>query len=44
VAAVRPDAVVRGGDGYLRVDYARLGLRFQTWDEWLAAGGQANSP
>jgi len=44
VAAVRPDAVLRGGDGYLRVDYARLGLRFQTWDEWLAAGGQPNGP
>jgi hypothetical protein len=44
VAAVRPDAVRRGDDGYLRVDYARLGLRFQTWDEWLAAGGQPNSP
>ena len=44
VAAVRPDAVLRGDDGYLRVDYARLGLRFQTWDEWLAAGGQPNEP
>ena len=44
VAAVRPDAVLRGGDGYLRVDYARLGLRFQTWDEWLAAGGQPTEP
>jgi hypothetical protein len=32
-----PDAVVRGSDGYLRVNYARLGLRFMTWDEWLAA-------
>ena len=31
-----PDAVVRGSDGYLRVNYARLGLRFMTWDEWLA--------
>jgi Chaperone of endosialidase len=37
VAAIAPDAVVRGGDGYLRVDYARLGLRMQTWDEWTAA-------
>jgi hypothetical protein len=44
VAAVRPDAVLRGQDGYLRVDYARLGLRFQTWDEWLAAGGEPNGP
>lgn len=37
VAAIMPDAVMRGADGYLRVDYARLGLRMQTWDEWVAA-------
>ena len=37
VAATRPDAVQQGADGYLRVDYARLGLRMQTWDEWVAA-------
>ena len=24
-------------DGYLRVHYERLGLRLQTWDEWVAA-------
>jgi hypothetical protein len=34
IAAVVPEAVVRGADGYLRVDYARLGLRLMTWDEW----------
>jgi hypothetical protein len=37
VAAVRPDAVVTGADGYLRVDYARLGAHLQTWQEWLAS-------
>ena len=37
VAAVKPEAVLRGADGYLRVDYARLGLRLQTWDQWDAA-------
>ena len=37
VAATRPDAVQQGADGYLRVDYARLGLRMRTWDEWVAA-------
>jgi hypothetical protein len=37
VAVVKPDAVRRGVDGYLRVDYARLGLRLQTWDQWTAA-------
>jgi hypothetical protein len=36
VAAVKPEAVQRGVDGYLRVDYARLGLRLQTWDQWAA--------
>jgi len=38
VETVAPDAVTRGQDGYLRVNYDRLGLRFQTWDEWVAAG------
>jgi hypothetical protein len=37
VASLDPAAVVRGADGYLRVNYARLGLRLQTWDEWVAA-------
>ena len=40
VEAIRPDAVVRGSDGYLRVAYGRLGLRMQTWDEWVASGGK----
>ncbi len=34
VEAIRPDAVTRGADGYLRVTYGRLGLRFMTWSEW----------
>jgi Chaperone of endosialidase len=38
VARVVPDAVIRGPDGYLRVDYNRLGVTFQTWDEWAAGG------
>ena len=37
VAQVVPDAVIQGGDGYLRVDYGRLGLRLMTWDEWVAS-------
>ena len=36
VAAVVPEAIRAGADGYLRVDYSRLGLRLQTWDEWVA--------
>ena len=34
VAEIYPDAVERDSDGYLRVNYGRLGLRFMTWDEW----------
>jgi hypothetical protein len=37
VRDVVPTAVVRGHDGYLRVDYRQLGLRLQTWDEWVAS-------
>jgi hypothetical protein len=37
---VRPDLVVRGRDGYLRVLYDRLGLMFQTYDQWVASGAQ----
>jgi electron transfer flavoprotein alpha subunit len=37
VAAVAPEAVQRGAYGYMSVDYARLGLRLQTWDQWTAA-------
>jgi len=36
VAETNPEAVVSGSDGYLRVDYGRLGLRMMTWDEWVA--------
>jgi hypothetical protein len=36
VARIAPDAVVRGSDGYLRVDYDRLGVKFQTWQEWTS--------
>jgi hypothetical protein len=37
VTEVVPEAVQHGADGYMRVDYARLGLRVQTWDQWVAA-------
>jgi endosialidase-like protein len=40
VQDVRPDAVVRGSDGYLRVFYGKLGLKFQTYDRWIASGAQ----
>jgi hypothetical protein len=37
VAAIEPDAVLRARDGYLLVNYARLGLRLRTWNEWAGA-------
>ena len=47
VAAVMPEAVGRGADGYLRVNYDRVGVRFQTWEAWSAAmaeGGRGRRP
>ena len=38
VQTVMPSAVLRGSDGYLRVSYDKLGLRFQTYDQWAASG------
>ena len=40
VQAVAAGAVVRGRDGYLRVFYDKLGLQFQTYDQWLASGAR----
>jgi opacity protein-like surface antigen len=37
VAAIYPDAVELGSDGYFRVDYAHLGTRLMTWEEWKDA-------
>jgi Chaperone of endosialidase len=36
VQSMMPEAVVRGRDGYLRVNYDRLGAPFMTWDQWQA--------
>jgi hypothetical protein len=38
VQAVMPEAVTRGRDGYLRVYYDKLGVKFQTYVDWLAGG------
>ncbi len=38
VQTVMPKAVVHGSDGYLRVYYDKLGVTFQTYDQWVAAG------
>src|SRR6185369_3157853 len=38
VQFVRPDAVSRDAQGILRVHYDRLGVRFQSYDQWLREG------
>jgi hypothetical protein len=43
VMQIRPDAAMVGRDGYLRVDYAKLGVKFETYQEWLKSGGQIKS-
>jgi hypothetical protein len=40
VQMVVPEAVRRGSDGYLRVNYDRLGLPFQTYDQWVTSGAR----
>jgi Protein of unknown function (DUF3300)/Chaperone of endosialidase len=40
VQSVMPQAVVRDRDGTLRVFYDKLGVRFQTYKEWLATGAR----
>ncbi len=40
VQAVMPEAVTRGRDGYLRVYYEKLGVKFQTYKDWLAGGAR----
>ncbi len=39
VQEINPGAVSRDRDGYLTVDYERIGLKFMTWKEWLAQTG-----
>ena len=43
VMSVMPDAVVRGPDGYLRVYYEKVGVKFQTYRQWLAEGARLPS-
>jgi hypothetical protein len=40
VAQIAPEAVTRGRDGYLRVYYDKLGVKFQRYDQWRASGGR----
>ena len=43
VRTVAPDAVTRDADGYMRVSYDRLGLPFETYDQWVASGAHLPS-
>jgi hypothetical protein len=38
VQSVLPGAVATGRDGYLRVFYDRIGVKFETYDQWVASG------
>jgi hypothetical protein len=40
VQSLAPEAVTRGRDGYLRVYYERLGLKFRTYTDWVARGAK----
>jgi hypothetical protein len=40
VQKIDPGAVSRDRDGYLLVDYDRIGVRFMTWEEWVKRGAK----
>jgi hypothetical protein len=40
VQEIAPQAVTRGPDGYLRVFYDKLGVKFQTYQQWIASGAR----
>jgi hypothetical protein len=40
VQAIMPDAVVQGRDGYLRVFYDRIGVKFESYEHWLSSGAR----
>ncbi|MGB6447353.1 MAG: tail fiber domain-containing protein, partial [Xanthobacteraceae bacterium] len=40
VQSVMPQAVFAGRDGYLRVNYQKLGLTFETYNAWIRSGAQ----
>jgi hypothetical protein len=43
VQTVMPEAVVRTREGYLEVLYDKLGLKFQTYQQWVASGARVPS-
>ncbi|MBR1149284.1 DUF3300 domain-containing protein [Bradyrhizobium sp. JYMT SZCCT0428] len=44
VKSLMPEAVTRGRDGYLRVYYEQLGLKFGSYTDWLAGGARIPTP
>jgi hypothetical protein len=44
VQSLVPEAVTRGSDGYLRVHYEQLGLKFRSYTDWLARGAKIPTP
>ena len=38
VQRIEPDAVTQGLDGYLRVFYDKVGVKFQSYEQWIASG------
>ena len=44
VMQIVPAAVSSGRNGYLQVDYDRLGLKFMTWKTWLRRNGAELRP
>jgi hypothetical protein len=38
VQAVMPEAVTQGADGKLRVFYDKVGVKFETYGQWLHSG------
>jgi hypothetical protein len=43
VQQVMPQAVVRHRDGYLHVYYEKIGVKFQTYEQWLSSGARLPS-
>jgi hypothetical protein len=44
VQTVMPDAISRDREGYLRVRYDQIGVKFQTYDQWLSSGARIPTP
>jgi hypothetical protein len=43
VQTIMPNAVVRGSDGYLRVFYDKVGVKFQSYERWLRTGARVRT-